>query len=70
MEKLNFKRLSRNEMKNISGSANYVTVKCSKKSTRSGTTLSSSNTTLSEANAYATEVCGAGNYSLVCVGDC
>ena len=70
MDKSNFKRLSRNEMKNISGNGNYVTMKCSKKSLSRGTTLSSSNTTLSQANAYATDVCGAGNYTLVCVGDC
>ncbi|MCZ8331718.1 MAG: hypothetical protein O9282_10445 [Flavobacterium sp.] len=67
MNTLNFRRLSREEMKNISGNGkNYIQVTC--KGGASGG--STSNSTIAEANAIGTANCGKGKYTIVCVGDC
>ncbi|MEC4048006.1 hypothetical protein OX284_001080 [Flavobacterium sp. SUN046] len=64
------KPLLRNEMKLISAAKaegqNYAKYYCK----TGGGSGSASNVTMSEIHSIATSNCGAGNYSIICVGDC
>lgn len=70
--------LSRDEMREISGGAreqlgivgakkqNAITIRCK----TGGTSASTTNSTMAEAESYAASLCHGGGYSIICVGDC
>ena len=62
------KNLTRRELKEICGgkAQNYIKITCQ----TGGASASTSNSTLAQANSYASSLCHGGAYSIVCVGDC